>query len=194
MVSAYLEIFNLDQISLKRLDCTGNFWGYNAILSEQHFLCLGANEAFSNFPQTVPGALSAGPIKTQLSLISNARNRLILAESRWESLSSFLLVKDEQTLLQQSWKGIHTEISVNFTDVKVFSVRSLPGPPISLPLDLCFMSASQQVGRERGRDDGVSRGLILMLLWQTRLITSIGGGKRGKGWEHDETTSRKTDR
>lgn len=74
------------------------------------------------------------------------------------------------------------------------SRRRWPGPPISLPLYRCFMSASQQVGRERGRDDGVSRGLIRVLLWQTRLIASIGGEKSAKAREHDETTSRRTDR
>lgn len=50
-------------------------------------------------------------------------------------------------------------MSVSRTDVKVFS-----GSP-SLSISLCFMSASQQVGGERGRDDdGVSLGLILMPL------------------------------
>lgn len=50
-------------------------------------------------------------------------------------------------------------MSVSRTDVKVFS-----GSP-SLSISLCFMSASQQVEGERGRDDdGVSLGLILMPL------------------------------
>lgn len=51
------------------------------------------------------------------------------------------------------------EMSVSRTDAKVFS-----GSP-SLSISLCFMSASQQVGGERGRDDdGVLLGLMLMLL------------------------------
>lgn len=78
-----------------------NFWGYNALVSEQLFLCLGAKEAFSNFPPTVPGALSAGPIKTvasQLSLISSAR----INTRRRESQLSPPLDKEEQTLLSQS--------------------------------------------------------------------------------------------
>ncbi len=81
-------------------------------------------------------------------------------------------------------------MSVSRTDVKVFS-----GSP-SLSISLCFMSASQQVEGERGRDDdGVSLGLILTpLRWQTRSIASTE--RRGEVGNMKQKTDREreTDR